>query len=169
MKDNTADELVEVMRNFSLSDVETKELNLALGDVASGVKDYKLSLIGKVTGERFVNFTGLKNFINSMWGFPKNLMINDLGFNFYQFIFKDNEDMRRALNIIPYVLDNQLLVLCKWEVGIEFNHGLFQKGEMWVQIWNLLMHWIIERRSVRFFKEWLMSSYCKKEVRKEDI
>ena len=39
-------------------------------------------------------------------------------------------------------MDNQILVIKEWEVGCERNLNHFRFAHLWVQIWNLPVHWM---------------------------
>ena len=39
-------------------------------------------------------------------------------------------------------MDNQILVLNRWSEGIDENYGAFVTTPLWVQIWNLPVHWL---------------------------
>lgn len=61
-----ADELVEILRNFDLSNKEKEQ-----ADTKSGKEECKTSLFGKVIGDRMINATGVKKFISQVWDYPK--------------------------------------------------------------------------------------------------
>ena len=65
-----AEELAVIMQKFALSEQEMGGTTLELGDADTGVQECQLSLVGKVIGEKIVNFVGVKNFVNSAWGYP---------------------------------------------------------------------------------------------------
>nr|XP_027126119.1 uncharacterized protein LOC113742485 [Coffea arabica] len=50
--------------------------------------------------------------------------------------------MEKALYGGPWVIDNQLLVIKKWEARIERKMEVFNSAYLWVQIWNLPIHWM---------------------------
>ncbi|KAL3506937.1 hypothetical protein ACH5RR_032319 [Cinchona calisaya] len=98
--------------------------------------------------------------------------IIEMGHNLYQFIFKDEEDLGEALNATPYILDNQLLVLKRWEFGVDLNHKGFKVGKLCVQMWNLLVHRITIEAGQKVglvFNNVVDVIIPKAEARKEDI
>ncbi|CAA0840467.1 Unknown protein, partial [Striga hermonthica] len=42
---------------------------------------------------------------------------------------------------ISWVFENQYLVLREWQKDISENHGIFQELDIWVQAWNIPLHW----------------------------
>ena len=57
----------------------------------------------------------------------------------FQFNIPKEEDGDIILNVGPWILDNQLLVLRKWYARIEVDDSVFN---IWIQVWNLPIHWI---------------------------
>lgn len=137
-----AEELAEVLRKFDLSSRESGGIILEDEDDLDGCEKCRMSLFGKVIGDRVTNFTGVRNFAAQMWGSPKNLTVIELGANTFQFSFSGQEDMDRALNGQPYLLDNQMLNIKRWEEGIDSSPEAFATAPLWVQIWNLPVHWV---------------------------
>lgn len=78
-----AKELVEIMETFVLSTKEKEGSELVIDDLQEGIKKCRLSLIGKIKGEKVANFTGVRNFVLNAWGYPKKLKIAEIGTNKY--------------------------------------------------------------------------------------
>lgn len=147
-----ADDLADILQRFELSREETTGIELQGTDVKQSVEECTLSLVGKILGEKIANFTGLKNYVNHAWGFPRHLRISEVGPNLYHFIFSLDEEMQRVLNGGPWILDNQLLVVRKWKEGIERDKEAFRSTFLWVQIWNLPIHWVSQATGFKLGK-----------------
>ncbi|XP_027158428.1 uncharacterized protein LOC113760053 [Coffea eugenioides] len=135
-----ANELEEVLKKFALSNLEQNGT----------------CIIGKIRGEKVANFIGVKNFVTAAWGYPKNLEVAELGPNLFQFFIPEEENKLRILNGGPWLIDSQILVLNRWEAGIEENTEAFRFAPLWVQVWNLPIHWISKeagRKIGKMFKE----------------
>ena len=52
-----ADELAEIMQNFALSSKELQRTDMGRENLAVGVKESNISLIGKIMGEKMTNYT----------------------------------------------------------------------------------------------------------------
>ena len=78
-------DLAEMIEKFSLVRNELSGAILDMGDLKSGIRECKDSLIGRVMGEKVVNFTDVKNFVTAAYGYPKNLTILEIGPNLFQF------------------------------------------------------------------------------------
>lgn len=78
-----ADEITEILLKFALSNKEIGGTELDLGDVGASIKECQSSLVGRIKGEKILNFVGVKNFVTAAWGYPKGLRIVELGKNFF--------------------------------------------------------------------------------------
>ena len=137
-----AEELADAISKFALSEKELEGTDLGSEEIDRGILECQLSLVGRIRGEKVVNFVGVKNFVNSAWGYPRNLRIIELGPNLFQFYIPNREDRDRIVGGGPWVMDNQILVMKHWNEGIEDDTAAFDLAPMWVQVWNLPMHWI---------------------------
>ncbi|XP_027152250.1 uncharacterized protein LOC113752331 [Coffea eugenioides] len=149
-------ELSDILQKFSLEGNELVGLMLEGEDFQTGVRACENSIIGRVLGEKVINFTGIKNFVAVAWGYPRNLSVVELGPNVFQFNLQNSEDKDRIVEGGPWVIDNQMLVLKRWVEGIEDDYKAFVTAPLWVQLWNLPVHWLskeIGRKIGAVFKE----------------
>ncbi|XP_071902751.1 uncharacterized protein [Coffea arabica] len=75
--------------------------------------------------------------------------IVELGANLFQFNFSDVMDMEKVLNGRPYTIDNQLLNIKLWVEGIDRQMEAFQLTHIWVQLWNLPIHWLTKEIEIK--------------------
>ncbi|XP_071917145.1 uncharacterized protein [Coffea arabica] len=136
------EDLEEILRKFALTEDETGGVELDSTDLAQGVVECQLSIIGRVVGEKTANIAGIKSFASNMWPFARNLRVVEIGVNMFQFSFSNKQDMDRVLRGRPWVYDNLPWVVLPWEEGIELNLEAFNRTWIWVQLWNLPIHWI---------------------------
>ena len=54
------------------------------------------------------------------------------------------DDKEKILERGPWIIDSQVLVMKKWYEGIEEDESSFTTALLWVQAWNLLVHWIFK-------------------------
>ena len=113
------EELTRAFSKFELSSTELEGVDLYSDDVSEGVKDCSRSLVGRLIGEKVANFTRVKIFTNHAWGYPRNLVVTELGPNLFQFQFEIDDEREKALMGGRWVLDNQVLVIKNWEMGCE--------------------------------------------------
>ncbi|KAL3506600.1 hypothetical protein ACH5RR_031982 [Cinchona calisaya] len=114
-----AEEITKIMENFVLSEIERGGSGLSLGGLYGHSLVLEMSLIGKIAGDKAANITGVRNYVNHAWNYPKRLQVSELGINLFQFRFGNSKDQMKALRGGPWLLDNQILVLQKWREGIE--------------------------------------------------
>ena len=136
------DDLAEIVQRFALSLSEMQGAVLDAKDADCGILECQNSLIGRIKGEKVANFTGVKKFVTAAWGYPKELRITELGPNLFQFLISRVEEREKILNGGPWIMDNQILVLRPWRAGIEEDEEAFNLAPLWVQVWNLPIHWI---------------------------
>ena len=77
------EELERAFRKFDLSKSELEGIDLSGDDIKEGVQDCSGSLVGKLIGEKVANFTEVKNFTNHAWGYPRNMIVTELGPNLF--------------------------------------------------------------------------------------
>lgn len=78
------------------------------------------------------NFTGLKNMLLSVWVGTGPVKIRELGVNMYQFVFSNQEDKMRVLNVKAYTFDSHFLLLKPRSEGLNFQKGDFNRITRWV-------------------------------------
>ncbi|XP_027101468.1 uncharacterized protein [Coffea arabica] len=148
--------LTKAFQRFDLSNKEMAGIDLETEDVLERVEECKLSLVGRIMGEKVPNFTGVKNYTSHMWGYPRNLHVVELGPSVFQFNFAEDKDKDKAMNGRPWVIDNQLLVIKPWAPDIEKSTEVFHVSHMWIQVWNLPIHWL--SKAVEFKLEQMFSA-----------
>ncbi|XP_027155881.1 uncharacterized protein LOC113756396 [Coffea eugenioides] len=136
------DDLAEIIQRFALSMSEMKGAEIDAEDLGNGVQECQKSIIGRIKREKVANFTVVKKFVTAAWGYPKDLRTTELGPNLFQFLIPREEEREKILNGGPWILDNQILILRSWEKGIEEDENAFRLAPLWVQVWNLPLHWI---------------------------
>ena len=57
-----AEEIAEILQKFVLSTKELGGTEIDLGDIGQSVKECEESLVGKIKGEKIINFVRVKNF-----------------------------------------------------------------------------------------------------------
>ena len=130
----------EVLRRFKFSEKERDGVHLDNKEMAKGVLECKLSLIGKVWGEKQTNIRGVKSFANSMWPQVNNLKVMEIGRNLFHFIFEKENDIEVVMSRRPWIYDGQPLILLRREASMEEDEEALSKTLIWVQIWNIPLH-----------------------------
>lgn len=126
------------------------------------------SLVGKIFGEKRINFVGLRNTMTAIWPTKEPIKVRELGFNLFQFVFNTLEDLRRVVRGKVWTFDQQYLILKEWKEGVNIQKETFNISdgwketfntiETWVQIWNLPTHWMSKEVGVKIGKLFLWVS-----------
>lgn len=135
-------ELADLLQKFSLEGNELLGAVLEVEDLQHGVRACEDSIIGRIIGEKVSNFTGVKSFVASAWGYPRNMTVIELGPNVFQFNIPNADEKEKIVTGGPWVIDNQILVLKRWSEGIEEDYSAFMVAPLWVQLWNVPIHWL---------------------------
>ena len=98
--------LARTFQKFELSKKAIEGVDLSGEDIEEGIQGCNGSLAGKLIGEKIANFTTIKNFTNHAWGYPRKMMIIELGPNLFQFHLEKKKDRRRILIGGPWIMDN---------------------------------------------------------------
>lgn len=134
-------DMLSRLKNFSLSSVKTKGVELGEAEVYVGIEKGQRSLIGRIFGEKKANFIGVRNTVTKLWQHKGLCKVVALLPNVFQFIFQQAEDREAVLRVRPWLFDNSILVLQPWVEGINWDDASFTKSPFWVQVWNIPSHW----------------------------
>ncbi|KAL3515200.1 hypothetical protein ACH5RR_022102 [Cinchona calisaya] len=58
----------------------------------------------------------------------------------------------RIFNTRPWLFENQLMVLEKLKEDVELSNNVFTKSLLWVQVWNLPIHWLSKEAGLKIGK-----------------
>lgn len=126
--------LERAFKKFDLLEAEIGGIDLCREDIKEGVKHCSGSLVDRLIGEKVANFIGLKNFTNHAWGYPRNMVVTELGPNLFQFQLEREEDRGKILTGGPWIMDNQVLVVKEWKAGCERDPNHFRFARMCCRI-----------------------------------
>ncbi|XP_038690803.1 uncharacterized protein LOC119989390 [Tripterygium wilfordii] len=131
------DAVVNSMATFSLTAEEGELVILQQEEISDNLKDFPNSAVGKILSHRILNKTAVRTVFRRAWGFGDDLRIFDLGPNFFQFIFPNEFALNRVLDEAPWYMDNHLLVLKKWELGMSVENAKFDSCPFWIHAHGL--------------------------------
>lgn len=81
------------LQAFKLREEEVDGLHLEASDIQFSREECLRSLIGKIFGDKQVNFVGLRSTLSSIWSTSGPFKIRELGINLFQFVFANTQDM----------------------------------------------------------------------------
>ncbi|KAL3500035.1 hypothetical protein ACH5RR_039128 [Cinchona calisaya] len=118
---------------------------------------------GQVHRGKKVNFIGFKSFATQVWDFQKYLVVTEHGQNLFQFNFELEADLNKVLNNRPWAMNNQLLVLRKWEPNIELKDTAFKTSHFGSKFGTYLYTGLQKREVTNGFKRTITRSKQGKE------
>lgn len=78
---------MERLRRFQLSTEEVVGIEIEEVDVVDSKEECSRSLVGKIYGDKRVNFVGLRNTMLVIWPTKEPFKVRELGVNLFQFVF----------------------------------------------------------------------------------
>lgn len=109
-------------------------------------------LVGKIFGDKWVNFVGLRNTMTFIWPLKSTVKIWELGINLFQFVFTILEDMRRVVNGRVWTFKQQYLILKEWKESMNAHNESFNSVQIWVRIWNVPLKWMLKEVGAKIGK-----------------
>ncbi|KAG5521220.1 hypothetical protein RHGRI_033692 [Rhododendron griersonianum] len=90
--------------------------------------------MGKILTQKGINLGGLKASMDLAWGYPKGLKVMEIGGGIFQFVFGKEMDLFKVIAGGPWLFNNQLIVLKRWEEGIKPDQINFSYSPFWIQL-----------------------------------
>lgn len=132
-----ADEVVERIGNFHLSDGEEDEIQIDDAVCKQVIEACSFSLVGKLLISKKFNVVAMKESLRRAWGLSDKLSIVEVGDNLFHFRFVDEISVLKVLDGGPWNFDNHLLALQRWVPGMKSDQVHFHVMAFWVQLWGL--------------------------------
>jgi hypothetical protein len=98
------------------------------------------SIISKIITDKPIHINSIQNGLESIWGSPPGLKIQDLGGKLLQFFMNDLADRDRILYGNPWFFRNSWLVVKAWDRETEYHNLDFDHVPIWIQLWGLPTH-----------------------------
>ncbi|OIT33204.1 hypothetical protein A4A49_07227 [Nicotiana attenuata] len=137
-----AEEITQRLHKFILTEEEKEAVAIEFPDIQASMKECEISLLSKVISDKKVNFHGIRSAMTLAWGNPRGLQVKEITWNFFQFIFKEKTSLDKVKLGTPWLYDRYLLNIYPWEPGLESDSPIFNESNMWVQVWNIPLHWM---------------------------
>lgn len=129
-----ADEVIGGLGNMKLMSDEEEVISISDEGRLEALESCNLSLIGKFLTCKPFKKRAVKNTLKSAWGLEDSMQIIEVGSNLFQFKFKLEFDMSRVLQDGPWLFNNQLLLLQRWQKGMIVGNIKLEYSFLWVQI-----------------------------------
>ncbi|KAK6124264.1 hypothetical protein DH2020_042016 [Rehmannia glutinosa] len=131
------DEVVGRWRHLSLTDVEEEEIGVGDQLVDEGRSLIRKGLVGRLLTQRPYNKQSFKMAISRLWKVEGGLEIMDIGPDMFFFIFNDEREIKRVLNLEPWIYNRSLVILKEFEGLNVGDIGDLSYTRLWVQVFNL--------------------------------
>ncbi|KAG5524447.1 hypothetical protein RHGRI_031191 [Rhododendron griersonianum] len=128
------EELLQKLSSFVLTNAEEEAVLLDAEDFNVSHQECARSAMGKILTHKGINLGGLKASMDLAWGYPKGLKVMEVGGGIYQFVFGNEMDLVRVIAGGPWLFNNQLIVLQRWEEGVKPDQINFSYSPFWIQL-----------------------------------
>ncbi|GAU51479.1 hypothetical protein TSUD_413680 [Trifolium subterraneum] len=98
------------------------------------------SIIGKIITDKPIHVSSIQNGLESIWGSPEGLKIQELGGRILQFFMTNEADKDRILQGNPWIFRNSWLIVKPWDRETDINSLDFDHVPIWIQLWGLPPH-----------------------------
>jgi hypothetical protein len=108
--------------------------------VNEGVQACKKSILGKIIKEKPIHVSSIQKGLESIWGSPPGLKIQEIEGGILQFFMDRAIDQERILLGNPWIFRNSWLIVKSWDRQTDLNLVDFAKAPVWIQLWGLPPH-----------------------------
>ncbi|MCH81857.1 zinc CCHC-type-like protein [Trifolium medium] len=108
--------------------------------VKEGVSECKRSLLGKLITNKPVHGSSIQMGLESIWGAPPGLKIQEIEGKILQFFMDETMDQERILLGNPWIFRNSWLIIQPWDRNTDPTLLDFEHAPVWIQLWGLPPH-----------------------------
>jgi hypothetical protein len=108
--------------------------------INEGLTACQNSILGKIITEKPIHFNSIQNGIDSIWGAPNGLKIQEIDKGILQFFVTKRYDYERILLGNPWIFRNAWLIVKPWDRKTEPSSLDFTHAPVCIQIWGLPAH-----------------------------
>ncbi|CAN7029900.1 unnamed protein product, partial [Brassica oleracea var. botrytis] len=117
---------------------DDEPIKLTEQDDTQVIKEFRMSLIGKVLNLKKQNVKKLLQTMPTQWGLQDRITANDLGKGKFLFNFTTEEDLMYILQKGPFHYNYCMFVLVRWEPVVHDDYSWIIP--FWVQLYGLPLH-----------------------------
>jgi hypothetical protein len=108
--------------------------------INNGVHACQRSVLGKIITKKSIHLNSIQNGLESIWGSPSGLRIQEIEEGILQFFMDRKYDQERILLGNPWVFRNSWLIVKAWDRQLDPKCIDFSHAPVWVQMWGLPPH-----------------------------
>ncbi|KAJ4906576.1 Uncharacterized protein Rs2_10234 [Raphanus sativus] len=139
----TSTHMVDIKGKGILYEDNDEPIQLIDQDEKQAIKEFKMSLIGKILNPKKQDVEKLIHYMPNSWGVQDRVTANDLGNGKFLFNFTSEEDIKHVLQQGPFHFNYCMFVLVRWEPIIHDAYPWVIP--FWVTITGMPLHlWIVD-------------------------
>jgi hypothetical protein len=108
--------------------------------IADGIKACQQSILGKIITDKTIHTSSIQNGLESIWGSPPGLKIQEIEGHILQFYMDNAADQERILLGNPWIFRNSWLIVKPWDRETDPRTLDFDHVPVWIQLWGLPAH-----------------------------
>jgi hypothetical protein len=108
--------------------------------IQEGVSACSRSIIGKIITDKSIHIRSIQNGLESIWGSPSGLKVQEIEGKLLQFFMDKEEDQDRILNGNPWIFRNSWIIVKPWDRETNLTDLDFENVPVWVQLWGFPTH-----------------------------
>ncbi|GMY19877.1 hypothetical protein FCV25MIE_15116 [Fagus crenata] len=130
-------ELIEGLRGMSLTKEEENGIMISADQRETAAEDCLLSLFGRLLSKKSRNRRAVCDVLRRAWRMGPDMRIIDVGLDIFQFKFPTEAQRDWVYDNGPWTFENDILLLHRWQEGLNFANICFTHLQMWVQLWGI--------------------------------
>ncbi|XVE73548.1 hypothetical protein DITRI_Ditri11bG0127300 [Diplodiscus trichospermus] len=99
---------------------------------------WRNAIVAQFVG-KIPNFSAFQKMVNVLWGESGEVDIRPAGTNLFLIQFPNSETRDRVLESSPWHIQNKLIIIRKWELGLRSLEFNMAKLPIWVKLGNILL------------------------------
>ena len=121
-----ADDLINSLENMKLTTKEEEVISISDEERKEEIESCSQSLIKKVLTCKPFNKQAAQSTLKRAWGLENKVQVVEVEANLFQFKFQTEFDMERVLRGGPWMFDNHVLLLVRWQTGMTVGNIRFE-------------------------------------------
>ena len=118
--------MINNLENMKLTTKEEEVISILNEGRKEEIESCSQSLIRKFLTCKPFNKQATQSTLKRAWGLENKVQAVEVGANLFQFKFQTDFDMERVLKGGPWMFDNHVLLLVRWQTGMTVGNIRFE-------------------------------------------